>query len=256
MLQKWQEHGAITWAGYILGFPGDTKESIRRDVEIIKRELPLDILEFFFLTPLPGSEDHKVSCQNGVWMDTDMNKYDLSHRVSHHAKMSDGDWEEAYRMAWETYYTPEHMQTILRRKAATRRGPIQATLWSLLWFCLAAKYEGVHPLEAGAIRLKFRRDRRFGLPLESPFLFYPRYFGESLVKAWHYLRMIRSGITMLKNARNAPDRWAYSDLAIAPQQQDEFETLDLYRVTSGSQAALARKRRDETIRASLGAASS
>ncbi len=65
MLQKWREHGAITYAGYIIGFPGDTKESILRDIEIIKRELPLDILEFFFLTPLPGSEDHKVLWQQG-----------------------------------------------------------------------------------------------------------------------------------------------------------------------------------------------
>ena len=47
----------MTCAGYILGFPGDTKESILRDIEIIKRELPLDILELFILTPLPGSED-------------------------------------------------------------------------------------------------------------------------------------------------------------------------------------------------------
>ena len=54
MLQKWHEHGAITCAGYIIGFPGDTKESILRDIEIIKRELPLDVLELFMLTPLPG----------------------------------------------------------------------------------------------------------------------------------------------------------------------------------------------------------
>ena len=65
MLQKWRDHGAITCAGYILGFPGDTKESILRDIEIIKRELPLDILEFFFLTPLPGSEDHKTLLDEG-----------------------------------------------------------------------------------------------------------------------------------------------------------------------------------------------
>ena len=86
MLQKWRNHGAITYAGYILGFPADTKESILRDIEIIKRELPIDILEFFFLTPLPGSEDHKVLSAKGVWMDPDMNKYDLNHRVSHHPK--------------------------------------------------------------------------------------------------------------------------------------------------------------------------
>ena len=61
MLQKWHEHGAITYAGYIIGFPGDTKESILRDIEILKRELPIDVLELFMLTPLPGSEDHKVA---------------------------------------------------------------------------------------------------------------------------------------------------------------------------------------------------
>ena len=88
MLQKWRSHGAITFAGYILGFPADTKKSILRDIEIIKRELPLDILEFFFLTPLPGSEDHKKLLAKGVWMDPDINKYDLNHRVSHHPKMA------------------------------------------------------------------------------------------------------------------------------------------------------------------------
>ena len=96
MLQKWREHGAITCAGYIIGFPGDTKESILRDVDIIKREMPLDVLELFYLTPLPGSEDHKVLWQNGAWMDDDLNKYDLYHRVAHHPKMADTDWDDAY----------------------------------------------------------------------------------------------------------------------------------------------------------------
>jgi hypothetical protein len=254
MLQKWREHGAITWAGYILGFPGDTKETIKRDIEIIKRELPLDILEFFFLTPLPGSEDHKVLAQKGFWMDPDMNKYDLSHRVSHHPKMSDGEWEEAYRMAWDTYYTPEHIQTILRRCAALRLGRVETTLRSLVWFYVAAKYEGVHPLEAGAIRLKFRRDRRHGLPRENPLVFYPRYLAESLVKAWHYWRTFHNGMAMLKKIESAPDRWTYSDLAITPPQADEFDALDLYHATSGGEAALARKRRNEAIRAGVDAA--
>ncbi len=54
MLQAWKHRGIITYAGYILGFPNDTKETVLRDIEIIKRELPVDILEFFMLTPLAG----------------------------------------------------------------------------------------------------------------------------------------------------------------------------------------------------------
>ena len=154
MLQMWRDNGAITYAGYILGFPGDTRESILRDIEIIKRELPLDILEFFFLTPLPGSEDHKTLLQQGVWMDPDLNKYDLNHRVSHHGKMSDVEWEQAYRDAWHAYYTPEHMRTIMRRTAASKVGRPRTTLTTILWFNLMILYEGVHPLEGGALRLK------------------------------------------------------------------------------------------------------
>ncbi len=35
------------------------------------------MLEFTMLTPLPGSEDHKTLHEKGVWMDPDLNKYDL-----------------------------------------------------------------------------------------------------------------------------------------------------------------------------------
>ena len=250
MLQKWRDNGAITYAGYILGFPGDSKESIVRDIEIIKRELPLDILEFFFLTPLPGSEDHKVLWQKGVWMDPDMNKYDLNHRVSHHPKMSDQEWEEAYRAAWAAYYTPEHVRTILRRSAACRLGRPGTTLTTILWFYLMIKFEGVHPLEGGALRLKFRRDRRHGLPRQNPLLFYPRYVGETVLKAWRYWSVYRRFKAALDDALAAPDRWSYSDLAIAPPESDEFEALDLYHATSGGEAALARMRRDDAIRGS------
>jgi hypothetical protein len=248
MLQKWRDHGAITYAGYILGFPADSKESILRDIEIIKRELPVDILEFFFLTPLPGSEDHKVLSKKGVWMDGDLNKYDLNHRVSHHSKMSDREWEEAYRAAWLAYYTPEHLRTILRRCAASRKGRPGTTLTTILWFLLMILYEGVHPLEGGAVRLKYRRDRRHGLRRESALVFYPRYWIGTAVKLSKYAVVYWRAMRTLKEVTSAPDRWTYTDLAIEPPKADEFDALDLYHATSGGEAALARKRREDAIR--------
>ncbi|MEJ2376847.1 MAG: radical SAM protein [Pseudolabrys sp.] len=248
MLQMWRNHGAITYAGYILGFPADNKASILRDIEIIKRELPIDILEFFFLTPLPGSEDHKVLAAKGVWMDPDMNKYDLNHRVSHHGTMSDAEWEEAYRAAWHAFYTPEHINTILRRTCAAKNLRPGTTLSTILWFYLMILFEGVHPLEGGAFRLKFRRDRRSNLPLENPLVFYARYWGGTALKAWRYFRVYRRCKAMLDAALKAPDRWTYRDLAIAPPKADEFDALDLYHATAGGEAALARKHRDDAIR--------
>ena len=250
MLQKWRLHGALTFAGYILGFPADTKESILRDVEIIKRELPLDVLEFFFLTPLPGSEDHKTLLKKGVWMDPDINKYDLDHRVSHHSKMSDAEWEEAYRAAWDAYYTPEHIRTILRRAAAIPNGRPKQIASTIMWFKLMIEHEGVHPLEGGAFRLKSRRDRRPSMPTESPLVFYPRYWAEIVTKAWKYWRFFSGTRRILNEVLAAPDRTTYSDLAIEPPRDDEFEQLQLYHATSGGEAALARKTLGDSIRGS------
>jgi radical SAM superfamily enzyme YgiQ (UPF0313 family) len=53
MLLAWRDQGVITYAGYILGFPADTPERISQDIATIQRELPIDLLEFFILTPLP-----------------------------------------------------------------------------------------------------------------------------------------------------------------------------------------------------------
>jgi hypothetical protein len=248
MLQKWRAHGALTFAGYILGFPGDTKESILRDIEIIKRELPIDILEFFFLTPLPGSEDHKTLWQKGVWMDADLNKYDLNHRVSHHPKMSDAEWEDAYRAAWKAYYTPDHIRTILRRVGANELGLLNSMTSSLLWFNTMIPFERVHPLEGGMLRMKHRRDRRSGLPLESPFAFYPRYIADSVRKLRGYWSVYRQISAIKREVARARDRWTYSDIAIAPLRENELESLDLYHVTAGGEEALARRRRDDAIR--------
>ena len=65
-------------------------------------------------------------------MDPDLNKYDLNHRVSHHPKMSDAEWEEAYSAAWELITRREHVQTILRRAAANPRGRVANTIEPVL----------------------------------------------------------------------------------------------------------------------------
>jgi hypothetical protein len=189
-----------------------------------------------------------VLLEKGVWTDPDMNKYDLNHRVTHHNKMSDAEWEEALRAAWASFYSPEHIRTILRRVAANPKGRPGTTLSTLLWFKLVHSYEGVHPLEGGAFRLKFRRDRRSGLPIESPFIFYPRYLGETVIKAWRYYSEYRKCKAILKEVLAAPDRLTYTDTAIAPPKADEFEALELYHASDAAEAALARRQRHEEIR--------
>ena len=237
MLLAWKNAGAITTAGYILGFPFDTPESIREDIEIIKKELPLDILEFFCLTPLPGSEDHKVLWQKGEWMHADMNLYDGEHAVAHHAKMSKEAWEEVYRTAWETYFTPEHMETILRRAAATNCSMSRLVSFLFL-FCYSVPIEQTHPLQGGLLRRKYRRDRRPGLPVEPIWSFYPKFAWNFVTKFSRALRLLLWIQMTNRRVQKDPGRTLYTDQAMTPVTDDETERLELFTHSDAARQAV------------------
>ena len=238
MLLAWKKQGILTIAGYILGFPADTPETIKRDIAIIKEELPIDLLEFFCLTPLPGSEDHQTLWKNDVAMDSDLNRYDVEHVCTAHSKMSKNEWQDIYHEAWSLYYTPEHMKTLLRRAAATGV-PVGNLAKYLLTFSTTDRLEKVHPLQGGILRLKHPSERRTGLSRENPWVFWPRFYRDTFVKhailtgAIFRLLFWQTVITHSPEARN------YMDKALTPVSDDEDETLDLLTKTTGGLAAVA-----------------
>ena len=252
MLLAWKAQSIFVYAGYILGFPGDTPASIRRDISIIKRELPLDMLEFNILTPLPGSEDHKVLWGKGIDMDADLNKYDLEHAVTDHPTMSRDELEAIYQEAWSIYYTPEHIETLLRRAIVTKI-PLMSFIKVLVQFTTMMQVEKVHPLQSGLFRLKHIAERRPGLPPESVLAFYPRFLW-SLVA--NNLKLVSTIWWMLKLKRRIerdPDRHRYMDQALTPVRDDDEETLDLLTKTEGGRAAVAHQKKiDELTHAAAG----
>jgi len=242
MLLAWKEAKIITYCGYITGFPNDTAESIRRDVEIVKKELPLDVLEFFFLTPLPGSEDHQKLVRAGVPVDPDLNKYDLNHVCTAHSKMSKTEWEQAYLTAWKTYYTLEHIETILRRLVA-KKGRAANAIVLMMWFMSAIHLEGVHPLESGVFRLKVRRDRRPGMPREPVWKFYPRYWTESVVKLARLAILYGRIRRIYKGIKEDPNRYNYMDVALTPVTDHDTEDLEMFHTPSAPAFVAQEQRR-------------
>jgi radical SAM superfamily enzyme YgiQ (UPF0313 family) len=227
MFQEWRKQKILTYAGYILGFPNDTPDSIARDIEIIKRELPVDVLEFFVLTPLPGSADHQALHRQGTWMDPDMNKYDLEHVTTrHHPRMTPEVLAEVYDRSWHQYYTPEHIETLMRR--AEVMGPKAGRIaLHVFEFYGSYRYEKLHPLQSGLFRRKRRTSRRAGLPLESPLVFYPREaarFFSKYFRLWCYflrLHFIR------RKVERDPKRLEYTDLALAPPSKESDAALEM-----------------------------
>ena len=254
MLLAWKAQGIITLAGYILGFPSDTAETIRRDIAIIQEELPLDIVEFFCLTPLPGSEDHQKLWRQGVAMDADMNRYDVEHVVTAHPKMTRAEWERAYLTAWKLYYSHEHIERLLRRAAACGIG-VSRLATMIFGFSCAVEIEGIHPLQSGILRLKYRTDRRPGLPIEPAWRFYPALIAETLHKMSIYFRKWLFIERLRRSIRKDPARTNYRDEALAPVEASDTETLALFTHNEAARSAVQHARRIKeltTPKASVG----
>ena len=242
MLQAWHAAGAVTCAGYILGFPADTRESILRDIKIIQRELPVDCLEFFILIPLPGSQDHKELWEQGITMDSDMNNYDSVHVTTAHAQMSDAELAGVYHEAWEAYYSPGHVETVMRR-ASQWGNLVDKVKWVMFSFHSTARIEHLHPLDGGLLRRKVRTDRRSGLPLESPLIFYPRYAWEILSKSVRLVAMYLSYQRRYKRVMAGRSVPRELDAAMVPAEESEMDSLELFSATDAARSVVVKMKK-------------
>jgi hypothetical protein len=239
MLLAWKSARVITYAGYILGFPNDTEGSILRDIDVIKRELPVDLLEFFYLTPLPGSEDHLKLFRVGAPLAR----------------------PEQVRPQSRMYGTPPYDQ---RGVAAS----VQTCMAALLYVRAhgdGAPSRGIGRRERqqcfvfddvvqGQHRLRKHTSSRgwlsaaevsprsaSGWSIESVWRFYPRYCFELAIKLvrWCalYLRLRRIYLRI----RRDPRRTEYMDLAMI-SITDEEVTREIFQ-TKAAQAYLGQRRR-------------
>ncbi len=250
MLQAWKRAHVITYAGYILGFPTDTPESIARDIAIIQRELPIDILEFFVLTPLPGSKDHQNLYNRGVWMDPDVNKYDAEHVCTAHPMMTAEEWQGIYEKAWRLYYSPRHIETLIRRAVAWGM-PTGGTASMIFNFYGSYAFEGVHPLQSGLIRRKSRTQRRPGLPQENILSFTIRRVREMFSTYVPALALLAKIELARRRIRKDPASKHYTDIAISKLDDDlAGDGLELFQATESARefAKQARERLEKERR--------
>ncbi len=155
--------------GYIIGFPHDSVDSVRRDVAYLTQDVRPDHASFFMLTPLPGSMDHLMMVRRGEWMHPDFNRYDSHHVVTVHPHLKDGAWGDSYFEAWRTFYSFDNMKAILRR---TPRRIYWNNFMRFIWYKNSILSEGRHPMMCGFFRLKGRKNRRPGYPILSRWEYY------------------------------------------------------------------------------------
>ena len=248
MLQRWREAGALTVAGYITGFPADSRASLLRDIEIVKRELPVDLIELFMLTPLPDRRTTATwSCAASGW--TTISTSTTRTSVTHHAAMRTRMGRSPVG-AWDSYYSRDHIETVARRQAACPTCVARVVAFMTI-FRLLQYTERVHPLEGGLIRLKYRCDRRPGLPIEPPLIFHFKLAAQFARKLVSYGRLSFAGWRIARRVTRDPARSTYIDIAIAPVAEADLDRLELFSATRGAEVAVARKRDEDRLRAKL-----
>ena len=104
VVDNWHKVGVSVHAGYMLGFPFDGPDCGRIAAKTLKK-IGFDIVSFFIMTPLPGTEDQVRFTKEGAIIDWDFNSLDSQHVTLKHDKLDKETWLGAYRDAYTGFYS-------------------------------------------------------------------------------------------------------------------------------------------------------
>ncbi len=253
MLQAWHTSGASTWAGYILGFPGDTREiDPARHGDHQEGAAARHPRAVHALTPLPGSEDHQTLWKQGVDGSGPQQVRPPSPRRASPEDERCGVRADLPRRLAHLLHARAHRDGgqapwLDSRPQPGRAGPVHDHVQDHV------RGGGVHPLEGGVVRMKYRRDRRYGMPIESVGVFHWKLALETVRKLKIYGRLAWQGWRIGQKVKNDPKRHEYTDLALQPVMDDDMDKLSLFADTAGGGAAVNKRRGEDLARAKIAA---
>src|SRR6266478_581453 len=161
VVDNWHKAGVSVHAGYMLGFPFDGPDCGRVAAATLKK-IGFDIVSFFIMTPLPGTEDQARFTKEGAIIDWDFNQLDSQHVTLKHDKLDKTSWLGAYRDAYLGFYSiPRFLHTIFTVAAGrgldaeSRRGVLRQFTYYFFSY-----RQGRHPMVGGIWPIRRRDVRR------------------------------------------------------------------------------------------------
>ncbi len=98
-----KEAGLMTVAGVVLGFPGETKETIWETVKFIERLKPGDV-GYYIATPYPGTPLYEQVVREGRLKIQDFNRFDTATPVFDLGTMTGEELKELRERAFQRFY--------------------------------------------------------------------------------------------------------------------------------------------------------
>ncbi len=160
VVENWHRVGVAVHAGYMLGFPFDGPDCGRIAARTLKK-LGFDMVSFFIMTPLPGTEDQVRYAKDGDIIDWDFNNLDSQHVTLRHDKLDRHQWMEAYNDAYRGFYTLGGLLKMVFSVAGGRglSGETRRALMRQWTYYFFSYRQGRHPMVGGGWQI-LRRDVR------------------------------------------------------------------------------------------------
>jgi len=168
VVDNWHKVGVSVHAGYMLGFPFDGPDCGRIAARTL-RKIGFDIVSFFIMTPLPGTEDQVRYAKDGHIIDWDFNQLDSQHVTLHHDKLDKHSWYQAYREAFTGFYSfCKLLHTIFTVAGGRGMSPESrmGTVRQFVYYYFSYR-QGRHPMCGGVWQIKRRDVRRGGVTDEE-----------------------------------------------------------------------------------------
>lgn len=98
-----KEAGMQVLGSFILGFPQDTRQTIKQTIEFAK-SLDLDYAEFSILTPYPGTPVYTLAKEQGLLLTEDWSKYTATQPIVKLRDVSEEELKNLFRRAYLSFY--------------------------------------------------------------------------------------------------------------------------------------------------------
>jgi radical SAM superfamily enzyme YgiQ (UPF0313 family) len=167
-VDNWHRAGVSVHAGYILGFPSDGPDCGRLAARTLS-ELGFDIVSFFIMTPLPGTEDQVRYAKEGLIADWDFNNLDSQHVTLKHELMDKETWLNAYREAFTGFYSVRRLLHTIFTVAAGRGLAAESrrsVVRQFVYYFFSYR-QGRHPMVGGIWQIRRRDVRRLAFTDED-----------------------------------------------------------------------------------------
>lgn len=227
LIQAYRNFNINTHAAYIIGFPFDTVQSIKEDIDCLNNEIGPEQASFFIMTPLPGSQYHVELKQLGETLEQDLNEYDSFHVTANHPNMTKEEVMEAYNNAWSSFYSLDNMEKILKRVSPEN---YWQTFMKFFWYKNSVMVEGGHPMLEGFFRFKDRLQRRPGYQTETPLQYFARRIKDIFrsVKSWFKLIAEMEELWLRTRPRSALEKRVIEELIKRHAYTKQWRDLKLY----------------------------